>query len=104
MMTERIQKKREILFMANKQHLVYMLQCNDGTLYTGYTNDLKRRIHMHETGKGAKYTRGRGPFQVVYVEYFSTKEEAMQREYFIKQLRRDQKLLLIRGKERRDEK
>lgn len=86
--------------MVHKKHLVYILQCNDETLYTGYTNDLKHRLHMHETGRGAKYTRGRGPFEVVYVEYFATKKEAMQREYAIKQLRRDQKLLLIKEKRR----
>lgn len=100
---ERIQKRLEKLFMTKKEHLIYILQCRDGTLYTGYTNDLKRRLYMHEIGKGAKYTRGRGPFKVVHTEYFSTKKEAMQREYSIKRLRRDQKLLLIEGKERRDE-
>lgn len=79
-----------------------MLHCGDGTLYTGYTNDLKRRLKMHESGKGAKYTRGRGPFEVVHVEHFSHKGKAMQREYEIKQLTRQQKEVLIRqdrGKE-----
>lgn len=101
-MMERIQKKRERLFMTNKKHLVYILQCNDGTFYTGYTNDLKRRLRMHEAGKGAKYTRGRSPFKVVYTERFSTKAEAMQREYAIKRLRRADKLLLIKTQESSD--
>lgn len=97
-----IPKKREKLFMDEQKHLVYILQCGDKTLYTGYTNDLSRRLQMHETGKGAKYTRGRGPFQVVYVNYFPTKSEAMQHEYYVKQLSRDEKLRLIAKKERED--
>ncbi|MGM8213067.1 GIY-YIG nuclease family protein [Virgibacillus sp. W0430] len=82
--------------MDNKEHVVYMLRCNDQTLYTGYTNDLAKRLEMHTAGKGAKYTRGRGPFQVVYVKKFQTKETAMQKEYEIKQLSRKEKLQLIR--------
>ena len=80
--------------MENK-HTVYILQCGDNTLYTGYTNDLKNRFKMHQEGNGAKYTRGRGPFQIVYEEKFATKEEAMRREYEIKQLSRVHKLNLI---------
>ncbi|RKQ13763.1 GIY-YIG nuclease family protein [Oceanobacillus bengalensis] len=79
------------------QHLVYMLRCKDNTLYTGYTNDLDNRLKMHNDGKGAKYTRGRGPFQLVYIERFHTKEEAMKREYQIKQLDRKEKLRLVRN-------
>jgi len=79
---------------ANK-HIVYILRCRDDTLYTGYTNDLQRRLQMHKKGKGAKYTRGRGPFQVVYTKAFSTKTLALQHEYKIKQLNRKQKLKLI---------
>lgn len=82
--------------MEDKQHLVYMLKCKDNTLYTGYTNDLEHRLRMHTEGKGAKYTRGRGPFQVVYTERFDTKEEAMQREYQIKRLPREEKKMLIK--------
>ncbi|WP_339230763.1 GIY-YIG nuclease family protein [Oceanobacillus sp. FSL K6-2867] len=77
------------------EHVVYILCCKDGSLYTGYTNNLDRRLSMHESGKGAKYTRGRGPFQVVFVEQFTTKEAAMQQEYRIKQLSRTEKMLLI---------
>lgn len=80
--------------MANK-HYVYMLKCQDDTLYTGYTTDVVKRIKMHETGKGAKYTRGRGPFVLVHQEQFDTKSAAMQREYAIKQLGRAEKLALI---------
>ncbi|HLR08599.1 MAG TPA: GIY-YIG nuclease family protein [Bacillota bacterium] len=84
-------------------HLVYILQCGDGTLYTGYTTDLDHRLKMHASGKGAKYTRGRGPFIVVFTERFATKTEAMQREYEIKRLTRKQKWKLIRETESRVE-
>ncbi|MFD2045590.1 GIY-YIG nuclease family protein [Ornithinibacillus salinisoli] len=77
-------------------YTVYILKCNDNTLYTGYTNDLEQRLKMHESGKGAKYTRGRGPFQVLFVEKYPSKEKAMQREYEIKQLTRKGKFQLIR--------
>lgn len=77
------------------QHIVYILKCNDGSLYTGYTTNLKRRLRMHEEGKGAKYTRGRGPFQVVFIEKHVTKEAALRREYAIKQLSRNEKVQLI---------
>ncbi|WP_010648970.1 GIY-YIG nuclease family protein [Oceanobacillus massiliensis] len=77
------------------EHVVYMLRCKDDSLYTGYTNNLEHRLKMHESGKGAKYTRGRGPFKVVFVERFSSKEAAMQKEYQIKQLSRKEKMQLI---------
>ncbi|MGY0694509.1 GIY-YIG nuclease family protein [Virgibacillus sp. FSP13] len=82
--------------MGEFEHVVYMLKCKDDTLYTGYTNNLEKRLRMHESGKGAKYTRGRGPFQVELVETFETKEEAMKREYAIKKLPRHDKEQLIR--------
>ncbi|AKA71092.1 GIY-YIG nuclease family protein [Clostridium scatologenes] len=74
---------------------VYILQCIDGTLYTGYTNDLNRRIQVHNSGKGAKYTRGRLPVKLVYSEEFNTKNEALKREYAIKLMKRKRKLELI---------
>lgn len=74
---------------------VYILQCIDGTLYTGYTNDLNKRIQVHNTGKGAKYTRGRLPVKLVYSEEFNTKSEALKREYHIKTMKRKSKLELI---------
>ena len=64
---------------------VYIVECGDGTLYTGITTDLPRRLQAHINGKGAKYTRGRGPFSVVYTESHPTKSEALQREAHIKQ-------------------
>ncbi len=97
MRMEHIQQKQRILFMENK-HTVYILRCKDRTLYTGYTNNLGRRLKMHHEGKGAKYTRGRGPFQVVYVEHFETKEQAMKKEYAIKQLTREEKWQFIRDR------
>ncbi|MFB1051089.1 GIY-YIG nuclease family protein [Paraliobacillus sp. JSM ZJ581] len=78
-------------------HVVYILECKDGTLYTGYTNDLARRLAMHESGKGAKYTRGRGPFSLRYYKGFETKEEAMKEEYCMKQLKRKDKMTRIRS-------
>jgi len=78
-----------------KQWLVYMLECGDGTLYTGITDDLPRRLEMHRAGKGAKYTRGRAPLTVVYQEHVISYSEALKREYRIKQLSRPEKLELI---------
>ena len=74
---------------------VYILRCGDGSLYTGWTNHLEERVAAHQAGRGAKYTRGRGPVELVYWECFSTKEEAMRREYAIKRLSRADKLKLI---------
>lgn len=68
------------------KHYVYMLRCKDRSLYTGYTTDVQRRLKMHEEGKGAKYTRGRGPFEIVYVEECVDKSYALQREAAIKKL------------------
>ena len=86
--------------MEKYEHIVYMLKCKDDTFYTGYTNNLEKRLKLHENGKGAKYTRGRGPFQVVYTESFPTKKQAMQREYKIKQLTRKEKEQLIHIKQK----
>lgn len=73
----------------------YILKCSDGSLYTGWTNDLEKRIAAHNAGKGAKYTKSRRPVTLVYYEAFETKEEAMQREYRIKRLPRAEKEKLI---------
>ena len=59
----------------------YMLKCSDGTLYTGWTNDLEKRVEAHNSGKGAKYTKARRPVELAYYEEFETKEQAMKREY-----------------------
>ena len=74
---------------------VYMLRCKDGSLYTGWTNDLEHRLAMHNSGRGAKYTRGRGPLKLVYSEELPDKEAALRRECAIKKLRREQKLALL---------
>lgn len=73
----------------------YVLECNDKTLYTGWTNDLEKRLVAHNAGRGAKYTKGRLPVLVVYYEQFATKQEAMRREAAIKRLTRAQKQELI---------
>lgn len=76
-------------------HLVYMLECGDGSLYTGYTTDLDRRLADHRNGRGAKYTRGRGPFEVVHLEVFDSRSAALSREAEIKALSRTEKLVLV---------
>ena len=74
----------------------YMLRCSDGSFYTGWTNDLKKRIKSHNEGRGAKYTRDRRPVELVYYETFETKNEAMSREYQIKHMTRKQKEELLK--------
>lgn len=81
----------------------YILQCADGTLYTGYTTDLERRVAAHNAGKGAKYTRGRRPVRLVYSERFETEREAMSREWHLKRFSRAEKLALIGGKHEDEE-
>ena len=73
----------------------YILRCRDGTLYTGWTNDIEKRVKAHNEGKGAKYTKARLPVKLVYSEAFETKTEAMKREYAIKRMRREAKEKLI---------
>ena len=69
----------------------YIVRCRDGSLYTGWSNDLEKRIREHNEGRGAKYTKSRRPVALVYYEEYQTKEEAMRREYAIKKLRRREK-------------
>lgn len=78
-------------------HHVYVLECADGTLYTGYTTDLERRVEEHDEGRGARYTRGRTPVELVHSESYDTRSAAMRREAEIKALRRRQKLELVAG-------
>ena len=73
----------------------YLLLCADGSLYAGWTNDLWRRLHAHNEGTGAKYTRARRPVRLVYAEAFDTKEEAQKRECQIKKLRHKQRISLV---------
>ena len=76
-------------------HTVYIVRCHDGTLYTGYTVDVTKRLATHNTGQGAKYTRARLPVRLIYTETCATKSEALKREYAIKQLTRTKKEQLI---------
>nr|WP_264475011.1 GIY-YIG nuclease family protein [Salinirubrum litoreum] len=76
-------------------HHVYVLECADGSLYTGYTTDVERRVAEHDAGEGAKYTRGRTPVELVYSESFDSRSAAMSREYEIKQLSRVKKERLV---------
>lgn len=76
-------------------HAVYVLECGDGTLYTGYTTDVPRRIEEHRNGDGAKYTRGRGPIELVHVERYESRSAALRREAAIKAQSRTAKLDLI---------
>lgn len=80
------------------KNYVYILECKDKSLYTGWTNDLEARLKAHNSGTGAKYTRGRTPCVMVYYEEFETKIEAMKREYEIKHFSRKQKEKLILSK------
>ena len=82
-------------------HYVYILRCGDGTLYTGYSTDVERRVREHREGTGAKYTRGRGPLELVHVESFDTRSAAMSREYEVKQFSRTRKDRLVAEREDR---
>jgi len=82
--------------MAEEEiYYVYILRCRDGSLYTGWTNDLAKRTEAHNKGQGAKYTKGRGPMELIYHEEYSNKSEALKREYAIKRFSKAQKLELI---------
>jgi len=74
---------------------VYIIECGDGTFYTGQTNDVERRLREHRNGTGARYTRGRGPLTLRYVEECADRSSAMSREYEIKQMSRRQKEALV---------
>jgi len=81
--------------MEKNDHFFYVLKCRDHTYYAGYTNNVSKRVKVHNDGKGAKYTRGRTPVELVHVEGFPTKTEAMQAEYRFKQLSRTEKEKII---------
>lgn len=82
--------------MASNQAYMYVLECSDGSLYTGYTTDLDKRIATHNAGKGAKYTRARLPVNLLYWETFDSKEAAMSAEALFKRRTRQSKLNYIR--------
>jgi predicted GIY-YIG superfamily endonuclease len=75
---------------------LYILRCGDGSLYTGITTDVQKRLAAHRSGKGAKYTRGRGPLELVYSEECGSHSDALRRELEIKRLTREEKETLIR--------
>ena len=81
----------------DKSYYVYIIRCADGTLYTGSTDDVQRRLEGHRSGKGAKYTRGRGPLELVYSEQVESWSQALRRESEIKKMTRLQKEEMIKG-------
>ena len=83
--------------MMDKKWYVYILRCGDGTLYCGSTDDVLRRLEAHRAGKGAKYTRGRGPLELAYSEECESYSAALKREYAIKKLKRPEKMNLIKS-------
>ena len=83
------------------KNYIYILECSDKTLYTGYTNDLEKRVKAHNEGQGAKYTKSRLPVKLVYSEAFDDKKEAMSREWYIKhKLTREEKINLINNQKK----
>lgn len=97
-MTNKINKQKTSDSKSEPQtekYYTYVLECADGSLYTGITNDIERRLKVHNSGKGAKYTRGRLPVKIVYKEEAASKGEALTRERQIKKLKRDEKIKLI---------
>lgn len=92
----RIERADDRIPNTSQVNYTYIVKCSDETLYTGWTNDLEKRLRAHNSGKGAKYTKNRCPVELVYFEEYDTKQEAMKREYAIKQLPREKKLALIR--------
>jgi putative endonuclease len=82
---------------STANHYVYVLECADGTFYTGYTTDPERRVREHDAGEGAKYTRGRTPVELRHVERFDSRSAAMSREYELKGLSRRAKKRLVEG-------
>ncbi len=91
-----VEKKIEMVDIEPKNY-TYILECSDGSLYCGWTNNLEKRVETHNAGLGAKYTKSRRPVKLVYYETFYTKEEAMRREWHMKRMKREDKLKLIHG-------
>ncbi len=84
------------------KHYTYILKCSDNTYYTGYTNHLEKRIQAHNEGKGAKYTKGRRPVELVYYEEYETKQTAMKREWEIKHFSRGKKESLFHSEQKKN--
>ena len=85
--------------MSEKRNVTYMLRCIDGTLYTGWKKNIEKSLEAHNAGKGGKYTRARTPVELVYLEEYETKQEAMSREVQIKRLTRKEKEALMKKEE-----
>ena len=85
---------------SNSENYTYILECSDGSFYTGWTNNLEKRVRTHNAGRGGKYTRSRLPVRLVYFETFADKREAQSREWHLKQLTHAQKLKLVESNER----
>ena len=94
--------RKKTTMKETERNYTYMLKCGDGSLYTGWTNDIVGRLAQHRSGKGAKYTRGRGPLELVYLEVYDTKSEAMSREARIKHFSRNEKLQLLKSNDWKD--
>ncbi len=88
---------KNIVIGVSELNYTYILKCKDGTYYTGWTNNLEKRLKDHNEGRGAKYTKARLPVSLIYYEEFQAKEEAMRREYAIKHMTRSEKCSLIRA-------
>ncbi|MCR5758040.1 MAG: GIY-YIG nuclease family protein [Selenomonas sp.] len=86
---------------SKDKNYTYILECGDGSFYTGWTNDLEKRVRTHNAGRGGKYTRARLPVRLVYFEEFTDKRDAQSREWHIKQLTHEQKRNLIEHSERK---
>ncbi|WP_175637955.1 GIY-YIG nuclease family protein [Metabacillus schmidteae] len=84
--------------MEKEAHYFYVLECSDGSYYAGYTVDIERRLHNHNTGKGAKYTRGRTPVKLLYSEEFDSKSEALKMEIKFKKFSKKKKQSYIEGR------
>ncbi|MET3700045.1 putative endonuclease [Bacillus oleivorans] len=86
--------------MENNKHFIYVLECADGSYYTGYSTDVNKRVLTHNAGKGAKYTRSRLPVTCIYEKAFASKREALQEEYAFKRLSRREKEQFLKSKGR----
>jgi predicted GIY-YIG superfamily endonuclease len=91
---------KQLLAKKKKGWLLYILKCKDGTLYTGITNDLSRRVQQHNEGTASRYTRGRKPVKVIYQEQCRSRSSALKKEYRIKSLSRQEKEAYILSKTR----
>ncbi|MCP4481761.1 MAG: GIY-YIG nuclease family protein [bacterium] len=90
--------RQELKLRVKNKYYVYILECSDKTLYTGYTTHLNKRMKAHNAGKGAKYTRGRKPVKLIWSEEFQTLSEALKKEINIKKLSKKEKLQIISQK------